>query len=231
VEETNGARDPEVRRYRDAGATRAGRLRFRTKDEDGLSFFCSDVMSDYSKAVLIEGGCPVEYVDLEVFVAPPLPTGTGLLRRAERRTPEVAASALQEILLGITDRTAIAALAGSRLREAIGKAAAIYGETFSAKGGAGASWELAPTHRGLERAELVIINVRKGEDRTAVDRMLGEVARIRSDEEVRTSVLGRFGHRRKITALAADLSDPKETGTKKALARIKRALAHRGERG
>ena len=30
-------------------------------------------MSDYSKAVLIEGDCPVEYVDLEVFVAPPLP--------------------------------------------------------------------------------------------------------------------------------------------------------------
>jgi hypothetical protein len=39
-------------------------------------------MSDYSKAVIIEGDCPVEYVDLEVFVAPALPTGTALLRSA-----------------------------------------------------------------------------------------------------------------------------------------------------
>jgi hypothetical protein len=61
--------------------------------------------------------------------------------------------------------------------------------------------------------------------------MLGEVARIRSDDDVRTSVLGRFAHRTKVTAVVADLSDPKDAGTKKALARIKRALARRGERG
>jgi molybdopterin-guanine dinucleotide biosynthesis protein len=57
AEETKGARDPEVRRYRAAGATGAARLRFTTEDEDGDSFFCCDVMSDYSTAVLIEGDC------------------------------------------------------------------------------------------------------------------------------------------------------------------------------
>jgi hypothetical protein len=77
----------------------------------------------------------------------------------------------------------------------------------------------------------VIINVRAGDGRTTADRMLGEVARIRSDDDVRTSVLGRFAHRTKVTAVVADLSDPKDAGTKKALARIKRALARRGERG
>ena len=91
-------------------------------------------MSDYSKAVLIEGDCPVDYVDLEVFVAPPLPAGSSLLRRTKRRTPAVAASALEEILLGVIRRPAIAAFAGSRAREAIGKAAAIYGESFAANG-------------------------------------------------------------------------------------------------
>jgi hypothetical protein len=41
----------------------------------------------------------------------------------------------------------------------------------------------------------------------------------------------RAAHRTKVTAVVADLSDPKDAGTKKALARIKRALAQRGERG
>lgn len=231
AKESKAARDPEVRRYREAGASGAARLRFPAEDEDGDSFFCSDVMSDYSKAVLIEGDCPVEYVDLEVFVAPPLPARAGLLRRVERRSPEVAASALEEILHGIGDRTAIAAFAGSRIREAIGKATAIYGESFSPKGGPGTFWEIAPTHRGLERAGLVIVNVRRGDDRAAADRMLDEIAQVRSDDDVRTSILGRFAHRTKVSAVVADLSGPKDAGTRKALARIKRAMLQRGDRG
>jgi hypothetical protein len=228
AKESKGARDPEVRRYREAGASGAARLRFPAEDEDGDSFFCSDVMSDYSKAVLIEGDCPVEYVDLEVFVAPPLPARARLLRRVDRRSPEVAASAIEEILLGIGDRTATAAFAGSRIREAIGKATAIYGESFSPKSAPGTFWEIAPTHRGLERAGLVIVNVRRGDDLGATARMIDEIARIRSDDDVRTSILGRFAHRTKVTAVVADLSDPRDAGTKKALARIKRALARRG---
>ncbi len=194
----------------------------------GDGFFCSKVMSDYSKAVLIEGDCPVEYVDLEVFVAPPLPAGSSLLRRTNRRTPAVAASALEEILLAVGGRSASAAFGGSRAREAMGGAAAIYGESFGAKGAAHAGWELAPTHQGLERAGLVVVNVRARDDRDAAEPMLEEIARIRSDDAVRAAVLGRFAHRTKVTAVVADLSDPKDSGTKKALTRIKRALAQRG---
>jgi hypothetical protein len=108
------------------------------------------------------------------------------------------------------------------------RAAAIYGESFGAKGAAHAGWELAPTHQGLERAGLVVVHVRAHDDRDAAERMLDEIARIRSDEAVRTAVLGRFVHRTKVTAVVADLSDPKDPGTKKALTRIKRALAKRG---
>ena len=185
-------------------------------------------MSDYSKAVLIEGDCPVDYVDLEVFVAPPLPAGSALLRRTKRRTPAVAASAIEEMLLGVGRRPAVAAFAGSRARKLIGKLAAMHGESFGAMGPALAHWELAPTYQGLERAGLVVVNVRARDDRDAAEGMLDEIARIRSDDAVRTAVLGRFAHRTKVTAVVADLSDPKDAGTKKALTRIKRALAPRG---
>ena len=70
-----------------------------------------------------------------------------------------------------------------------------------------------------------MVNVRERDDRAAVERMLDEIARIRSDAAVRTAVLGRFAHRTKVTAVVADLSDPKDAGTKKALTRIKRSLA------
>ena len=58
--------------------------------------------------------------------------------------------------------------------------------------------------------------------------MLDEIARIRSDDAVRAAVPGRFAHRTKVTAVVADLSDPRDAGTRKALTRIKRAIAQRG---
>ena len=58
--ESAPARDAELRRYREAGASGAARFAFPAEEEDGDSFFCSKVMSDYSEAVLIEGDCPVD---------------------------------------------------------------------------------------------------------------------------------------------------------------------------
>lgn len=226
--ESAPARDAELRRYREAGATGAARFAFPAEAEDGDGFFCSNVMSDYSKAVLIEGDCPVDYVDLEVFVAPPLSAGSALLRKTKRE-PAAAAAAVEEILLGAgLRRPAVASFAGSRAREVLGKLAAIHGASSSARAGAHVHWELAPTHQGLERAGLVVVNVRERDDRAAADRMLDEIARLRSDDDVRTAILGRFAHRTKVTAVVADLTDPKDAGTKKALTRIKRALAQRG---
>ena len=129
------ARDAELRRYREAGASGAARFAFPAEEEDGDGFFCSNVMSDYSKAVLIEGDCPVDYVDLEVFVAPPLAAGSALLRKTKRRKPAVAASAVEEILLGVGRRPAIASFAGSRAREVIGKLAVLHGANFGPQRG------------------------------------------------------------------------------------------------
>jgi hypothetical protein len=37
---------------------------------DPISFYETDLMSNYSEAVILEGDNPLEYADLEVFVAP-----------------------------------------------------------------------------------------------------------------------------------------------------------------
>jgi hypothetical protein len=43
----------------------------------------STFMQEYSEAVFIEGDCPVEYVELSVFIAPPMAPGKTLLRRVK----------------------------------------------------------------------------------------------------------------------------------------------------
>src|ERR1019366_3803016 len=72
------------------------------------------------------------------------------LRRTHRRRPAVAASAIEELLLAVRCRPAIAALA-------VGRGAAMHGERLRAKGPTSARWELAPTHQDLERAGLVVV--------------------------------------------------------------------------
>jgi hypothetical protein len=77
-------RSPRPRAMPGSGATAhrshsgAARFDFPAEEQDGDGFFCSKVLSDFSEAILIEGECPVGYVDLEVFVAPPLPAGKAL---------------------------------------------------------------------------------------------------------------------------------------------------------
>ncbi len=222
--ESSPARDVELRRYREAGASGAARFEFPSDEEDGDGFFCSKVMCDYSKAVVIEGDCPVEYVDLEVFVAPPLPAGTKLLARSTRPATREAVDAIEMIVRGIGAPD----LRSGRVRQTIENAIAIYDESFGRKHRAQPTWTLAPAYRGLENAGLVVVNVRAGEQRAAADAMLGEIARIRSDDAVRTSILGRFGHRIPVTTVVADLANPKDLGTKKAMARVRRAIARRG---
>ena len=77
-EESAPARDAGLRRYRASVASGAARFDFPAEEQDGDGLFCSKVLSDFSEAILIEGECPVGYVDLEVFMAPPLPAGKAL---------------------------------------------------------------------------------------------------------------------------------------------------------
>lgn len=67
-EESGPRRHPELRRYRELGASAVALYRFPRRDTE--TFYDSDVMREYSEAVFIEGDCPVDYVDLSIFVAP-----------------------------------------------------------------------------------------------------------------------------------------------------------------
>lgn len=81
-EESAPREHPELRRVRELGAGAVALYRFPCPDSE--AFYCSDLMADYSEAVVIEGDCPVEWVDLSVFVAPAPQPGESLLRRIVR---------------------------------------------------------------------------------------------------------------------------------------------------
>jgi len=79
--ETTPGSHPELRRYREAGAIGAALLTFPGDADLSDSFFTTDVMMDYSKAVVLEGDSPLRFVDLRVFVAPPPAEGHQLFVR------------------------------------------------------------------------------------------------------------------------------------------------------
>jgi len=88
-------------------------------------------------------------------------------------------------------------------------------------------WALEDGYAGIERAQLVVVNVRSDADRRAADAVLEDVARLRKDDDVYRDVLGPRGNKLPVTAVVADLSNPKDVGLKKAVARVKRATKRR----
>jgi hypothetical protein len=149
-----------------------------------------------------------------------------LLRRVEQPPDRQLAS----LLRALGAEPSVTAIGRGKKRETIVKAAIALAER-AAPPGTTTSWSLAKTHEGIERAGLVIVNVREDRERLEAERMLIEIARIRASEEVRTAVLGRLAHRTPVTALIANLAEPKDPGTKKALARIKRVFARKSGLG
>jgi molybdopterin-guanine dinucleotide biosynthesis protein len=64
--ESPSARDPEVRRYRAAGASDAGRFTFPSGRDVADDFFTSRLLTDISDVVVIEGDSPLRDADLQV---------------------------------------------------------------------------------------------------------------------------------------------------------------------
>lgn len=82
--ETAPQADPELQRYRKAGAIGAARFAFPESDVGSEAFFMTRLMENYSEAVVLEGDDPLGFVDLGVFVAPALPAGETLFVRRKR---------------------------------------------------------------------------------------------------------------------------------------------------
>lgn len=232
---------PELCRYRQAGAGPVALYRFPPADRTGVdAFFMSDVMEDYSTAVVIEGDCPLEFADLTVFVARPLPVGESLLRRVKRDHAGERKVALDAWERALSDPQEMArffqdnrvdpiieqALRNPKIVEQMraGMAADLERLRLVPPPEPTDHWALAPGYEGIEWAGLVIGNVHGSDERPQADRLLRDIERLRKDESVFNDVLGWRGTRIPITAVVADLGDPKDAGLKKALARAKRAV-------
>lgn len=231
----------ELRRYREAGASAVALYRFAEPCMD--AFFTSAFMQDYSEAVFIEGDCPIDYVDFSVFVAPVPSKGHSLLRRVVRDHTASHQASIEQFAEALENPEALARLLGGGLGEPLVAMAlkqprvlddlrrsmkSKLGDVRRAKPHAPTEhWALEDGYAGIERAQLVVVNVRSVADRRAADDVLEDVARLRKDEEVYRDVLGPRGNKLPVTAVVADLSNPKDVGLKKAVARVKRATKRR----
>ncbi len=227
----------ELRRYRESGASGVALYRFPRPDTE--AFYESEVMADYSEAVFIEGDCPVEYVDLSIFVAPVPRLGESLLRRvvrdqaAKRRASierHAAALEIRETLAGYLAQEvrSLTALAGGRpealdeLRVSMKRG--LQEARRTPPPAATEHWALGEPYAGLERAQLVVVNLRLEDDSLRAEELCAEIPRLRKDRAVYDDVIGLFGNRVPITAEVANLCNPKDAGLRKCINRVRRAL-------
>ena len=231
----------ELRRYRGAGAGAVSLYRFAEPNPD--AFFTSDFMREYSEAVFIEGDCPIDYVDLSVFVAPTPPKGRSLLRRVIRDQAAAHRESIDQFAQALENPDALARLLGAGLGEPFVALAfeqprvldqlrrslkAKLGELRRAPPPAPTEhWALEEGFVGIERAQLVIVNARSDTDHRSAELAVAEVTRLRKDAEVYRDVVGLRRNKLPVTAVVANLVNPKDPGLKKAVARVKRATKRR----
>ena len=236
-EESASRRDPELGRYREAGAWDAVRYRFPPESRSTDAFWCTEFMESFSHGVLIEGELPIVEADLSVYITGPLPTRRPLLSRtvvdhtrahiAELESLQRVASdsATARSFMDVVARF-VAITPGEGQLEQFQNSAGKVLETIRAEGPPppAEQWILDQACRGIELAQVVAVNVRGKPDRSRADGMLHDMARLRKDRQVFDDVIGWRGNRLPITARAADLTDPSEAGLRQLLARIKRVF-------
>ena len=238
--ESSSARDPEVRRYRAAGATEAGRFIFPSARDSADDFFSSRLMTAASDIVVLEGDSPLRGADLRVFVAPPPAAGQTLLVRERRNRaaqlqaqtdamqrllaePDGAARLLEQLVGGpvvafARDQPELLEQARLSLLAGIDRARAAPPPTPTER------LAVAAGYAGIEHAQLVVLNAREDTERRRAQGLLEEVRRLRVDRAVFADVLGWRGSRVPITAVVADLADPRDAGTRKGVARVRRSV-------
>jgi hypothetical protein len=236
--ESRPTADPELGRYRRAGAMAVARYRFPGAGDAHDSFFMAGLMDSYSDAVLLEGDSPLVSADLLVYVAP-ASGGPLLVRRKASPAQNVGAGveALQavlrhpgglELLMGDLLGDHMAQLLRGHPEVVEQQRLTALAQLDQLRGApqprAATCWAIAEEYRGIEHAQLVVVNVRGQAERGSGETLLAEVARLRKDQAVFDDVLGRRGSKVPITAVVANLADPKDAGTKKALARVRRVL-------
>jgi hypothetical protein len=236
--ETRPTTDPELGRYRAAGAVAVARYDFPDAGDAHDAFFQTGLMDNYSDAVLLEGDNLLTGADISVYVAPAT-AGRLLVRRetSPARNPGAGLDALQDLL---HHPDGLAAVMGELIGDPLAQFARAHPELIEQQRRtvleeldrlraapppqAATRWAIAEQYRGIEHAQLVVVNIRGPAERDSGEALLAEVARLRTDQAVFDDVMGRRGSRVPITAVVANLADPKDPGTKKALTRVRRVL-------
>lgn len=233
-------RDSELKRYRQAGAGAVTRLYCPRGDDFSDDFFMSDFMQNYSEAVLIEGPGPDTYYKRLVWVARPPADGGRLLiqqtydRIAESRAAAAATRLEIEKPGGVEEY--LKKNLGELLAEAMTRQPAevekIRNEMLillakheqQAGHDHAEHWTLAAGYEDIVKAQMVVAALHDEADRANAETFIADLHRLRSDKEVFETWRGVHGTRIPITALAANLTDPHDPGTKKAVRRILRDL-------
>lgn len=233
-------RHPELRRYRAAGASAAGLFTFPPGDLAADDFYTTRLLEDPAQAVVLEGDTPVRAVDLRVYVAPPLAPGRTLPVRQRRDHTQQQQDKLRELQRLLDQPDGIQrwlahtlgepALAMARqhprlLEEARASLqAGIDKARTAAPPQPTEHWAIAASHAGIEHAGLVIVNLTDRAQHDHAQALLAELHRLRGDRQVSDDVLSWRGRRTAITAVSADLADPNDPGTRKAIARALRTI-------
>ena len=238
--ETAPKTHPELRRYRDAGASGAALFVFPESDSRSDAFFMTELMGDYSQSVILEGDNPLRYVDFAVFVAPPPAAGESLfVRRTRDRAREQCGmvDAIERLLCepdGVAEF--LGEVVGGPIAEFARKNPKLMEETRSTllagitaarkapQPQAPQHWAISDRYSGIEHAQLVVVNVRHDSPRGAGEQLAADVVRLRKEKELFNDVLGFRGSRTPITVVVANLAQPADAERKKALARVRRAF-------
>ena len=229
---------PELHRYRVAGAHTPARYTFPGTSDAHDAFFQTNVMQDFSHAVVIEGDCPVSFADVTAFVAPA--AGGQLLVRRESDQPSRERVAIDAFEAVLSRPGGLESILGELVGPGVGDFASKLPELMEQERQKALAqlaelrsrpatkprmrWTVADPYRGIERAQLVVVNIRDHTEQDAGEALLAEVARLRNDHEIFTDVKGPRGNRVPITAVVSNLTQPTDPGTKKALTRIRRVI-------
>jgi len=234
---------PELQRYLGAGAYAAALFVFPGQAADPIVFYETDLMLNYSEAVILEGDDPLGYVDLKVFVAPVPDAGETLLVRrqrdlaaAQRATvdawermlsqPDGMTTWMEEVMgLSVGNLLRKDPALGEEARTKMLASMAAARKAPPAK--AVEHWAVSNRFQGIERAGLVVVNIRDQNERASAEQLVADVHRLRKDDTLFNDTIGWRGHRLPITAVVANIADPHDAGRKKALGRVRRTIRQR----
>ncbi len=195
-------------------------------------------MEEYSEIGFLEGDSPIDYVDLPVFVAPPLAKGASLFERKTRDRAREHLAAIDLLAKVLESPEGLVRLLSTDLGSPLGSLLRASPELFEGSRRSIKAkisdlrrapppdptehWVLRAGYEGIVTAGLIIVNRRKGFENSGSENLLADITRLRKDESIFADIVKHRGNRVPVTAVVADLSDADDPGVRKATARVKR---------